>query len=130
MATRLAEVSEEERRHVLRGAIEVLTANLQLPKNEAVEKTTARAAEGIRQALGDNAEVQETLGRVDYVAEQFKTNGEQQRKQAFLLPANELEVGRAFHQVTAPPPYIFIRLKIHSGIFLTTHMIQRQYQGV
>jgi len=83
LATGLAEVSDEERQHVLRGAIEVLTANLQLPKNEAVEKTTARAAEGIRQALGDNPETKEVLGRIDYVAEQFKTNGEQQRQQAY-----------------------------------------------
>ena len=83
LATGLVAASEEERRYVLRGAIEVLTANLQLPKNEAVEKTTAQAAEGIRQALGDSPEVQEVLGRVDYVADQFKTHGEQQRQEAY-----------------------------------------------
>ncbi len=83
LAKGLAEASEAERRHVLRGAIDVLIANLQLPKNEAVDRATARAAEGIRLALGDRKEVQEVLSRIEYVGEQYKTYGEQQRQQAY-----------------------------------------------
>ena len=33
--------------------------------------------------MGDSPEAKEVLGQVEYVAEQFKTNGEQQRQQAY-----------------------------------------------
>ncbi len=73
----------EERRYVVRGAIEVLSANLQLPRNQAAEQTTQRALEGIRKLLAGKRGIEEIAGQVTYVAQQFKTYGEQQRQQAY-----------------------------------------------
>lgn len=82
LAGALKACPEEERRYVLRGAMEVLTANIQLPRHEMGEKTLRRALAGIKALLGSRAGAANLLERVTYVAEQYKTYGEQQRQQA------------------------------------------------
>ena len=78
----IAEADPKERPYLIEGAVEVLTASIQLPKHEAAEKTTARALSGIKSLLAGLPGVQEVADRVSYVGEQFKTYGEQQRQQA------------------------------------------------
>lgn len=78
----IAEADAKERPYMIEGAVEVLTASIQLPKHEAAERETARALSGIKSLLAGAPGVQEVTERVSYVGEQFKTYGEQQRQQA------------------------------------------------
>ena len=79
----LAAVDAQERPFVIRGLVEVLTANVQLPKNEAGAQTLAKALDGIKQALGHLPVANEVAERIAYVVEQYKTYGAQQEKQAY-----------------------------------------------
>ena len=67
---------------MIEGAVEVLTASIQLPKHDAAERETGRALSGIKSLLAGAPGAQEVAERVSYVGEQFKTYGEQQRQQA------------------------------------------------
>ncbi len=78
----LSVYDEGERPHVIRGALRVLVANLQLPQKPTSEQSGKEAVEAIRVLMGGSKQVDEILGRVEYVSDQFKTHGEQQRQQA------------------------------------------------
>ncbi|MEE9284477.1 MAG: hypothetical protein V3V35_01990 [Dehalococcoidia bacterium] len=80
----LSSYGQEERPHVLRGALQVLVANIQLPQSAASEQAAKQAMDAIRMLMGSSPQANEILGRVAYVSEQYKTHGEQQRQQAFL----------------------------------------------
>ena len=47
----IAEADAKERPYMIEGAVEVLTASIQLPKHEAAERETARALSGIKSLL-------------------------------------------------------------------------------
>lgn len=83
LASAVQKTEAELRPYVLRGILEVLTANVQLPRTDAVQKTTDRALEGIRTALRGKPQVKEIIGRAQYVSEQFRTFGNQQRQQVY-----------------------------------------------
>jgi len=77
----LAEVSKEERRYVLRGAMEVLAANLQLPRTAPAEAATKRALDATKALLGSSGKLNDIVSRIGYVVEQYRTNGQQQLQQ-------------------------------------------------
>lgn len=76
-------IEEPKRPYVIKGAVSVFAANLQLPKTAAAEAACKRAVEGIRQLLGPKRGVPEILERVNYVSQQFKSFGDQQRQQTY-----------------------------------------------
>ena len=69
------------RPYVLKGAIDVLAANVALPRTPIAEKSVKRAIEGIRLLLGNKPQTKEIVTRMNYVLDQYKNNGEQQRQQ-------------------------------------------------
>ena len=83
LAAGLAECKDAIRAYALRGAVEVLIGNLQLPKHEVAETANNRAIVGIKQVFGENPKAKEIVERVVYVAEQYKTHGAEQQQQAF-----------------------------------------------
>ncbi|MCL0102070.1 hypothetical protein M1O29_03200 [Dehalococcoidia bacterium] len=83
MGTALDQFSGAERSYVLRGIVDVLTANIQLAKHETAQATTDKALDGLIAALQDNTKVPEVVERVKYVNEQYRTYGAQQLQQMF-----------------------------------------------
>ncbi len=79
----LDEFSAELRPYVRRGATDVLTANVQLPKTDIILASTDKALQGLQKLLSDKPQVEELITRVRYVAEQYATNGQQQRDQVY-----------------------------------------------
>jgi hypothetical protein len=69
------------RPYVLKGAIEVLVANVALPRTPIAEKSVKRSVEGIRLLLGSKPQTKEIITRINYVLDQYKNHGEQQRQQ-------------------------------------------------
>ena len=76
----LAKVGKELLPFVRKGVVEVLIANLQLPRNDAGQRSTTRAIEGLRAVLRSKA-MDEVAGRVTYVCDQYRTYGAQQKQQ-------------------------------------------------
>ncbi len=83
LAAAVQKTEAELRPYVLKGILDVLTTNVQLPKTEVVQKATDRALEGIRIALRGKPQVKEIIGRAQYVCEQYKNFGNQQRQQVY-----------------------------------------------
>lgn len=82
----LVEVSkfkDEERPYVIRGAVEVLVRSIDLPRNEAIVKTTRRAMDAIKLLKKDKAKVENVYTKIRYITTHYSKEGEQQKKQAF-----------------------------------------------
>ena len=134
LTSAVAEADPKERPYVIAGAVEVLVSNLQLPRHEAAEKTTARALSGIKSLLADAPGIQQVAERVAYVNEQFKSYGDQQRQQALQqlkqqFTAQLEQVMRQQGAGGAPPPNVetmpefqqeWMRVKLH---------LDQQYEG-
>lgn len=69
--------------YVLRGMVDVLAANLMLPKTPILETGVTRSLAGLRTLFVGKRKVEELLGRVQYVNDQYKNFGTQQRQQVF-----------------------------------------------
>ncbi len=76
-------IAAEERPYAIRSAIEVLMANIQLPRSDAAEQTNKKALEGVKKLLHGKRGVDEIIGQANYVIQQFKTYGNQQLQQAY-----------------------------------------------
>lgn len=134
LTSAIAEADPKERSYVIEGAIDVLTASIQLPRHETAEKTTTRALDGVKGLLSDAPGIQELAERVAYVVEQFKSYGEQQRQQALqqLKQQFTAQIEQAMRQQGASagqPPNVetlpefqqeWMRVKLH---------LDQQYEG-
>lgn len=83
LATALQKSDPDVRPYVLKGMMEVLVANIQLPKNEAARSTLNKALDGVRVLFPKKANVQDIAGKIQYVCEQHRTFGNQQRQQIY-----------------------------------------------
>ena len=75
--------SPERRAYLVKGMMETLVSNLQLPKSDGANFTNEKVAEGIQRLFSSRAEVKELLERVKYVTDQYRQFGIPQREQAF-----------------------------------------------
>ena len=73
----------EERPYVLRGIIDVLVNNIQLPRTDVAQQSTEKALEGLKSVLHGKPQIEEIAGRVQYVSEQYKSHGQGQQQQLF-----------------------------------------------
>ena len=71
------------RQYVVRGAVEVFAANMQLAKTPAQDLALQKSLDGLRFVLKGAPKLDDLLGRVKYVTDQYRTYGDQQRQQAF-----------------------------------------------
>ena len=69
--------------YLLKGIIEVLVKNLQIPKMQTQRETNIRVLTGIRKLLGDHPNSGKVLEHMEYVLEQFWQFGREQRAQAY-----------------------------------------------
>ena len=88
----LAEVDKEQRRYVLRGAMEVLAANVQLPRTVPAEAATKRALDATKALLGSSGKLNDIVSRIAYVLEQYRTNGQQQLQQYMVQLRQQFQV--------------------------------------
>lgn len=83
LAAALKAADKELAPYVIRGMVEVLTANTVLPKTPNLQGAFDRSVVGLRALFKGNKKVEEVLGRIQYVADQYKSYGTQQRTQIF-----------------------------------------------
>ena len=71
------------RAYLVKGMMEALVSNLQLPKSDGANYINEKVIEGIQRLLAGQAGVKELLERVRYVTDQYRQFGIPQREQAF-----------------------------------------------
>ena len=79
----LSQCEGVERDYLVRGITEVLVENLRLPKSEADQRSSERAVKELLTLKQDRATLEEIIGRVRYVWDQYQKYGAQQRQQAY-----------------------------------------------
>ncbi len=83
--------SEEAKPYLKNGMMEVLIANLQLPKNETTDATNKRTFEGLTILLEEQQPAKDLLERAIYVTQQYAQYGNPQREQAYLELKKQIE---------------------------------------
>ena len=83
LAAALKTYDKDLQPYALRGMVDVLTANLALPKTPVMQTAFDRSMIGLRAVYRGNKKAEEVLGRVQYVIDQYKSFGNQQRTQVF-----------------------------------------------
>ena len=81
--TTIEQEQPHRRPYLVKGMMEALVSNLQLPKNDAANYTNTKVIEGIQRLLAGNTGVKELLERVKYVTEQYRQFGIPQREQTY-----------------------------------------------
>jgi hypothetical protein len=69
--------------YVIKGLSNVLVKNINLPSNEAIQRTNKLAMEGIKAIKTDKARVEAVLNQIRQIFTHYSGQGEQQRKQAY-----------------------------------------------
>jgi len=83
LLTELGHYQENERKYVVKGAVEVLLRNITLPKNDAVKKNNRKAMDALKLLKNDKTAVENVYSKVRYLFGHYEEQGEQQRKQAY-----------------------------------------------
>ncbi len=88
--------------YVSLGATRVLIKNINLPLNEAVQKTNKLAMDGIKTLKTDKNRVEAVLGQIRNIFAHYAGQGEQQRKQAYNQIKQEFQarIEQALRQQT------------------------------
>ena len=81
-----AELSKYDRKtvqYVARGASNVLIKNINLPKDEGLQRNNKLSMEGIKAIKTDKSSVEAVLNQMRQIFSHYNGQGEQQRKQAY-----------------------------------------------
>ena len=79
----LGKHGDSERQYIVRGAMNVFIENIRLPKSEALHHSNELAMKALRHLKQNTQGLEEIIGRVQYVCDQYLQYGAQQRQQAY-----------------------------------------------
>ena len=83
--------TDEAKPYLKKGMIEVLIANIQLPKKENIDAINKRSFEGLAILLQEYPPAKDLLERAIYVTQQYAQYGNPQREQAYLELKKQIE---------------------------------------
>ncbi len=87
----LSQYQENVKKYVIRGAVEVLLKNIELPKNEAARKKNKKTMDGLKLLKNDKVAVENIYSKMRYLFTHYDEQGEQQRQQAYRSLKAQLE---------------------------------------
>ncbi len=104
LVAELSKYQENEKKHVIAGAAGVLTRNIDLPRNDLVNKNNRRAMEGLKLVKNDKASVENVYSQIRNIFKHYVEQGDEQRKQAYesLKAQFEARVQQAVQQQLGP----------------------------
>lgn len=105
LAAELSQHPEPARRYIASGATGVLIRNIALPANDALKKLNKKAMDGLKLIKTDRARVENVFSQIRRLFDHYATQGEQQRKQAYLALKSDIEarLQQAIQQQTGTP---------------------------
>ena len=83
IAGQLSSYQEKARKYVIKGAGEVLLANIGLPRNDAARNKNKKAMDALMDLKKDQASALKVIERMKSVFEHYQEQGEQQKQQAY-----------------------------------------------
>jgi len=91
LLTELGQYPENVRPFIIEGANEVLTRNINLPKDESDKKTNRKAMDGIKTLKSDKVRVENTYSQIRNIFSHYTEQGGQQKQQAYESLKAEVE---------------------------------------
>jgi hypothetical protein len=87
----LRQYDDKAKKYVVKGAMDVLTRNLNLPRNEADKKNNRRIMDGVKLLKSDKAGVENVYSGIRYLFNHYAEEGEQQRQRAYQSLKSEMQ---------------------------------------
>ena len=87
----LTQYEENAKKYVIEGAQDILTRDINLPKNDAARRNNKRAMDGLKILKSDKVSVENVYSRIRRIFEHYIEQGEPQRKQAYESLKAEVE---------------------------------------
>jgi len=83
LSPELSRYDESAKKYVIRGALEILVRNIDLPKNDGIRMTSKKAMEGIKALKSDKAATENIFSKIRRLFDHYTGEGDQQRNQAY-----------------------------------------------
>jgi len=83
LSPELSRYDEEARKYVIHGALEILVRNIDLPKNDSIQRSNKKAMEGVKSLKSDKAAVENVFSKIRRLFDHYTGEGDQQRKQTY-----------------------------------------------
>jgi len=91
LAAELGKYEEKAKRYVVEGAGEILTRNIDLPKDDLAKRKNRKAMDGLKTIKSDKVRVENVYSKIRRIFSYYAEQGEQQRKQAYQTLKTEFE---------------------------------------
>jgi hypothetical protein len=104
MTVELRQYDGEAKKCVVRGAMDVLTRNLNLPHGDADKKNNRRIMDGVKLLKNDKVGLENIYSKIRFLFNHYAEEGEQQRQQAYqsLKADMEAKFQQAMQQQMGP----------------------------
>ncbi len=93
LVAEMSRYEENVRRYIIEGAADILTRNINLPKDDSVRKNNRKAMDGLKNLKSDKVGVENVFSKMRYIFNHYMEQGEQQRKQAYERLKTEVKAG-------------------------------------
>ncbi|MFC1958372.1 hypothetical protein ACFLV6_00395 [Chloroflexota bacterium] len=87
----ISKYEENVKKYVIEGATEILSRNINLPKDELAKKNNRKVMDGLKFLKSDKVSVENVYSKIRYLFNHYAEQGEQQRQQAYQSLKAELE---------------------------------------
>ena len=91
LVVELSQYEENVRRHIIEGAADILTRNINLPKDDSARRNNRQAMDGLKNLKSDKVDVENVFSKMRYIFNHYVEQGEQQRRQAYEKLKTEVE---------------------------------------
>lgn len=105
LVSELGRYEEKAKQYVIKGAVEILARNINLPRNDQAKRNNKRAMEGLKTLKDGKVDVENVYTKIRRIFSHYAEQGEQQRKQAYesLKAQFEAKVQQAMQQQMGLP---------------------------
>jgi hypothetical protein len=93
LVVEISQYEENVRRYIIEGAADILTRNINLPKDDSVRKNNRKTMDGLKNLKSDKVGVENVFSKMRYIFNHYIDQGEQQRKQAYERLKTEVKAG-------------------------------------
>ncbi|MFC1920490.1 hypothetical protein ACFLYQ_02055 [Chloroflexota bacterium] len=91
LVVELRQYDEDAKKYVVKGAMDVLTRNFNIPKTDIDKKNNRRIMDGVKLLKNDKVAVENIYSKVRYLFGHYEKEGEQQRQQAYQSLKSDME---------------------------------------
>lgn len=83
LVAELEQYQGEVRKHVIKGAGDILIRNIDLPRDDSAKSDNRRAMDGLKLLKSDKVAVENVYSKMRRIINHYEQEGEQQRRQAY-----------------------------------------------